>query len=295
MQPAQTQPAVPAVTQDYPDIWRKTHRLGRTLAVGASRIGKSHVQAGSHREDAFHIVAGSEENPSWFAVAVADGLGSCPFSRVGANFAVGNALSYIRAQPQGLLSTAPRTVVSMAAYYGLAALRKRAEEMERPERELSCTLLLLLCVKRDDGYSVATFQAGDGLIAAATWEGALTELAKSDDFAFSGEVHPLNSRKVQETWEERSRVQLFKEPPHLLLVMSDGVADDLVPWKDNGPILVGELSKALAAEDPGEALLNVLAYEKKGSFDDRTLVFVPLTMPVETSGLAVPEEPKVNP
>jgi hypothetical protein len=57
------------------------------------------------------------------------------------------------------------------------------------------------------------------------------------------------------------------------LVATDGVSDDLIPLAENGPILAQEL-RAVAAitSDAGKRLGELLDYEKRGSFDDRTLV-----------------------
>ena len=50
--------------------------------------------------------------------------------------------------------------------------------------------------------------------------------------------------------------------------MSDGVADDLIPHGMDGPILVRELFGIRDSDKPGLALAELLAYEKRGSFDD---------------------------
>jgi hypothetical protein len=61
--------------------------------------------------------------------------------------------------------------------------------------------------------------------------------------------------------------------PHGFLIATDGVADDLIPLADNGPILAAELARLAALDgDAGVLLGEVLDYEKRGSFDDRTLV-----------------------
>lgn len=57
---------------------------GQYRFVGASAIGKLHLREKRPRDDAFAIRAAG----SWLAIAVADGIGSRPYSRYGASFAV---------------------------------------------------------------------------------------------------------------------------------------------------------------------------------------------------------------
>lgn len=58
--------------------------LGSLLVVGASAIGKFHLAHGQARDDAFAV----RSFGPWIAAAVADGLGSRPYSRFGASCAV---------------------------------------------------------------------------------------------------------------------------------------------------------------------------------------------------------------
>jgi hypothetical protein len=65
--------------------WRAAYgRLGKYRFVGASAIGKWHRHEGRPRDDAFAVRAAGV----WLAVAVSDGVGSCPSSRYGSSFAV---------------------------------------------------------------------------------------------------------------------------------------------------------------------------------------------------------------
>lgn len=65
--------------------WRAAYgRLGKYRFVGVSAIGKWHRHEGRPRDDAFAVRAAGV----WLAVAVSDGVGSCPSSRYGSSFAV---------------------------------------------------------------------------------------------------------------------------------------------------------------------------------------------------------------
>lgn len=70
---------------DTHPAWSIGHaEVGPYLVVGASAIGRLHLAHGQPRDDAFVVRAIGE----WLAAAVADGLGSRPFSRFGATYAV---------------------------------------------------------------------------------------------------------------------------------------------------------------------------------------------------------------
>ncbi len=240
---------------------------------GASRRGKSHAHAGTYREDAFSMAIGKHrKNQSWWALTVADGAGSCPLSRVGANLAVGTVCeSLLQADRTG---TAWLERLNVAVSEALTTLREESDRRECDLKDLSCTLLVLLFSwdRNFNGGFSSAFQAGDGLIACVDSGGFMEPMGSPDSEAFAGATHFLNSDYVKETWDSRFEHLVFLESPAGFLVMSDGVADDLVPYETNGPIIVRELIGIRDVDDPGRDLVEVLAYEKRGSFDDRTLV-----------------------
>lgn len=265
-----------SVAQDDPAPFdARSVPFGAGSIVGASRMGRSHVQAGAFREDAFEVAGSRYGERRWFAVAVADGLGSCPLSRVGARAAAEEAvrrLSIGHAQ----LAASPRRVASEAARAAQEAVRAAATARGVPVEDLSSTLILAAGVETTEGWVLSTFQAGDGLVAAASWSGKLHDLGGVDDHTYTGEVNPLLSREVEETWAKRFRAVRYRKAPDAILAMTDGLADDLIPRDANGPILMAEVGVALGQPEPAAALLRSLDYEKAGSFDDRTLVVVPL-------------------
>ncbi len=240
---------------------------------GASRRGKSHAHVGTYREDAFSLaVKRRRRGPPWWALIVADGAGSCSLSRVGANLAVRTVCESLLAAERAKTAWPDRLNVAVAA--ALTALHEESDRRECDLKDLSCTLLALLYVfeKRGRGGIACTFQAGDGLIAHVDDGGLMQIIGVQEYEAFAGATHFLNSDYVQETWDSRFKYLHCEKSPAGFLVMSDGVADDLVPYETNGPIIVRELFDSRDAHDPGPALADVLAYEKRGSFDDRTLI-----------------------
>ena len=246
---------------------------GKWLLFGASRRGKSHAHLGAYREDAFSISAKTDAQwPYWWALAVSDGAGSCNLSRVGANLAVKEARSSFLC-PE-LSNSGPRKRLEQAVFNALSRLEKEALARRCSLKDLSCTLLVLLWVddQHSKGGTAWTFQAGDGLIAAMDTNGQLETLAAQDGESFAGATHFFTGSYVWSSWSKRFSTRSFPAAPTGFLVMSDGVSDDLVPYTLNGPIILKELLRIRDLQAPGEALVDILGYEKRGSFDDRTLV-----------------------
>lgn len=80
---------------DTHPAWVAAYALaGPYLVVGASAIGGEHLTRGRSRDDAFVVRATGR----WLAVAVADGVGSRPFSRYGATY-VAEALAALLLRP----------------------------------------------------------------------------------------------------------------------------------------------------------------------------------------------------
>jgi hypothetical protein len=190
-------------------------------------------------------------------------------------------------QETGEVPSDLKKALENAVTCALISLQTEAALRQCDITELSCTLLVLLWTQNQDGPggTALTFQAGDGLIVSIDEDARFIPLAAQDAEAFAGETHFLASRHVHLTWDERFKSFPTDITPLGFLVMTDGVADDLIPYEKNGSILVKELREILDAENWGEALVDLLGYEKRGSFDDRTLVCAFLHPPASDCGL----------
>jgi hypothetical protein len=252
--------------------WPTTHHDTSSLSAApyslfaASRRGKSHAHAGTYREDA---VALAGVDAAWWMIAVADGAGSCRLSRVGASITTRAACATVESALRG--GMVAEVAMHAAASASRQAILAEAARRACPVEDLSSTLLLLLWVADDEGGRVCAFQAGDGLIAVITASGALSRLTEGDSSEYAGSTHFFAGPTVAATWFSRFREVRLKESHRGFLVATDGVADDLVPLSINGPIITQEVSRAAASDDPPGTLLDVIGYEKRGSFDDRTL------------------------
>lgn len=246
--------------------------------AGASRRGKMHAHQGTYREDAMDMAVVD----SWHIAAVADGAGSCSFSRVGSGLATRAAVAEMKAllqaeaaPSQEWLSEALRKSLQAAH----AALQREAEERGRPLKDFSATFLLLVHGLIDGQHVVGSIQVGDGLLALQMEDETIVPLAERDSGAFGGETSFLTSRPA-EHWVERSTVRALDGPPAFLVAMTDGVADDFIPYEQNLPRMFAVLRKLVNHEesyskgDVDQLLLRLIGYEARGSFDDRTLVVI---------------------
>lgn len=283
----------PEVVESKPAVWQEldpddlsdpvAHQAYLSLTgvddwqlVGASQRGKMHAHQGSYREDAFAMdVVGC-----WHVLAVSDGAGSAQLSRVGSHLIVETAMTRLReilsAEPQ---PSDERLIQALdeALQAAHAAVQGEAEARELPVKAFSGTFLFLAHGLTPTGQVVAAMQVGDGLLAIQHADGTLESLAESDSGAFGGETYFLTS-KPAEAWLGRGVVRHLQEPPMMLAAMSDGVADDFIPYDKHLPALYKNLGKVVAHKtanpesDAGQLLLQLISYDKRGSFDDRTLV-----------------------
>jgi serine/threonine protein phosphatase PrpC len=247
--------------------------------LAASRRGKIHAHEGSYRDDAFEY----ETISGWHAVAVADGAGSCRLSRVGAGVACRAALEAMRktiseASGEAIADTAKRALAEgvSAAHQ---AVQAEADRRSVAVKELSTTLLLLLHYPKDGGDIVGVLEIGDGIVAIKGESADGLRWTVYDAGAhgeYSGETLFLQSRP-SEQWLDGARVETYERGIRLLAVMTDGIADDLLPYEKNLRILGGGLDEkvlAAAADQQADELLNLISYDRRGSFDDRTLVVI---------------------
>jgi len=293
--PSITTPEAPAPPKSKPATWQEVeptdpsdpvphvaHLLlegvdGWRLA-GASRRGKMHAHHGTYREDAFAMnVVGP-----WHLVAVSDGAGSSRLSRVGSHLAVETAVTRMKEIVGAEPSLPPeklRRALAEALGAAHSAVHQEAKRRGLPVKDFSATLLLLVHGVDREGHVIGSIQVGDGLLAIKHRGGAIEPLAERDSGMHGGETYFLTSRPA-ESWSERGTVRLLQEPPEFLVAMSDGVADDFIPYDRHLPSLLGALDKITAREegfrdgDEDQVLLQLIGCDKRGSFDDRTLVML---------------------
>ena len=119
-------------------------------------------------------------------------------------------------------------------------------------------------------HIIGTLQVGDGLIAAMLPDRAPMVLADPDVGESASQTLFLTSKPANE-WMSRVKIYDLELEPAMVVCMCDGVSDDLIPYKTNLPTLFAFLSDMVGQTEPDKALLEFLGYDKRGSFDDRTL------------------------
>lgn len=250
----------------------------------ASRRGRLHAHRGEHREDAGTTLTFSG---GWCA-AVADGAGSAKWSRLGSAIATHVATHALR-EALGHGSAAADALPTAMTHAGTAAnnaMRQFAERTGLALRDLRTTLL----VAAAHGSRLATLQVGDGAIALLRTDHSALMPHVGDSGEFSGEVtHFLPDDGAVERLGA-SLVMHDASGFRALLLATDGVEDPWYPLARHATALFEQISRGvdddnagaagvtqgtrgavLHAPDPVHALMQWLAFEKRGENDDRTL------------------------
>ena len=263
-------------------------RDGWSLLV-ASRRGRLHAHRGDHREDAGQVLLFEH---GWCA-AVADGAGSATYSRLGAAIATHVATHAVReALQHGRADTAEPALLGRALQAGATAandaLRTFATHCGLALRDLRTTLLVATL----HGGRVGLLQVGDGASAWLHGDGTVSQPLSGPITEFSGEVaHFLPDDGAIEQLVQSLVVRDASQCAALILA-TDGVEDPWYPFTRHAGALYGQLLKGasdavssagvtsshrtpvLSAPDPVHALIEWLAFEKRGENDDRTLCVI---------------------
>lgn len=177
-------------------------------AVGASVTGPGHLLASQPSQDALSVRGW---RGGWIS-AVADGLGSKPFSGVGSRLAVQCAQAVLRETDAWHLSD--REVVT-AIYQ-----RWLAQVASLEPAAFATTLLLAACHAQG---KVRYFQMGDGLIVAKSR--GVVQVLTPERTGFGNQTHALGVDRSWSAWTTGS-VQI-PHPGDFVLLMTDGVSDDI--------------------------------------------------------------------
>ncbi len=286
---AEAQPALPPI-KTAPARWRHlpsnpedTHYFPEeyTLSmdgvagyrmVAASHRGKTHAHQGTFREDA--VAVGS--TAYWNVMAVGDGAGTADLARVGSNMAVARA---VEAMKEAMPAAPAAEDVGRAIWAGLRsayhAIKAFATDNGVAVGDLSTTLQLLIHWPQQTGCLLGVAHIGDGIVTAETRDGQYYLLTEPDtDPDDSSRTLFLTSGPLKQ-WMERTKVYQFDEPLDIVCLMTDGLSGDLEPYAE---LLHTNLFEALRSRvlcypmrQREQALLSLISYDRRGSFDDRTL------------------------
>ncbi|MDR3707190.1 MAG: PP2C family serine/threonine-protein phosphatase [Capsulimonadaceae bacterium] len=251
--------------------------------TAASRRGKSHAHKGHWREDAYCLGFAN----GWSLISVSDGAGSAKLSRVGAKIASRAAIEQLSTSLSGTTDdaedlVAPIDALRLAVHKAHEALVAEAESRKASIKDFACTLLIVAHRQLASGESViAHLLIGDGAVfikyCGNDESTAVPIVLESGDHGISaGETTFLTSRAAEE-WDARATYTKDARPLDFLLVLSDGVADDFMPFDKYPKLLTESIAPQVLSyprdEHPAK-LQELIAYEKRGSFDDRTAVLL---------------------
>jgi serine/threonine protein phosphatase PrpC len=269
-----------------PDGWQ--------LAAGSVR-GKLHAHRALWREDSFALTNIEAGTGYWSVVAVSDGAGSAPLSRVGSKLACAAALDSLRsslgaitelsaAQEELIANALPRLreALIQSGKDALDAIRIEAGERGKPISAFAATLLVLVRREWQGSQLIAALQIGDGSIA-LLGDNGLTLLGEADHGQHSSETRFLTTNGIEADLASRVKFSI-KNDLVALAVMSDGVSDDYFPEDKRLGEVFDAVLPLVRPDDEGAALIEWLGYEKKGSSDDRTLVIGWLPQAVAQNG-----------
>src|SRR5258708_4982019 len=240
--------------------------------VAASHRGKTHAHQGTFREDAVAVTA----TDYWNIMAVADGAGTADLARVGSNLAVTRAVA---AMSSAMPNPPAVEDVGRAIWAGLRAayhaVKGFATEHEVSASDLNTTLQLLIHWPQEHGCLLGVAHIGDGIVTPETLDGTYYLLTDPDtDPDDSSRTLFLTSGPLKQ-WMERAKVYQFDEPLDIVALMTDGLSGDLEPYAE---LLHTNLIEALRnrvlsypLNHTEQALLALISYDRRGSFDDRTL------------------------
>lgn len=280
--------------------WRHSAAGPLRMAAGSKR-GRSHAHVGTFRDDDFFIQ--HLDSSGWTVLIVADGAGSAKNSRKGAQLAANKAGSYLAAElggdESGLLAQAFAeqalnpgvadralkdrlyNLFGKAAWAALRAIEEEAASKAFGIKDYATTLLCAVHRKTDAGVVVGSFWVGDGAICAYGPVGHARLLGKPDSGEFAGQTRFLDRAVLSDPATLWNRIEFSRHESLLaLMLMTDGISDPRFET-DNGlhdaskwDALWIELAPALAAQDPGAALVEWMDFLTPGHHDDRTFALL---------------------
>jgi hypothetical protein len=242
--------------------------------AGASMIGASHLQSGQPRQDAYNFMLGESGR---LYVAVADGLGSKPYSQLGAHLFTESVLvEAARAEaedsggpdPGGPDPGGPDPGGPDPGGPDPARLLTLASE--RMERIVAKTYGIdpksAGCVG-----AVAVFSERGCVVARVGDVSAFTIRAGAFTEGFPAENGPLNLVSASMPYERESDIEVAELAPAAAVVLgTDGLANDL----RNSGTLQEWLAEQWQAPHLPFGIGDTLRYRRQGSHDDRTAVLV---------------------
>lgn len=277
-----------------------------TVAAGSLR-GRAHAHKGTHRDDDFHVKL---QDGGWQVLAVADGAGSCKWSRRGAQLAVQKSVETLSDALNGTagpdllaaykdclseetganlkkLQESYRETIVKAVHEAVLSIQQEAANVtEDSVKDFSTTLLLSAVKPLADGYVVLSFWVGDGAIA-LLYDEQLMLMGEADAGQYAGQTRFLTP-KIIESGDVYQRVRIKKiKTLKGLILATDGVTDPYFETDaslkrlDSWEKLYQEISTFPRLEPKeSDKIIDWLGFWSPGNHDDRTFaLLVPAPIP----------------
>ena len=276
--------------------------------VAASKRGRSHANEAKPRDD--HFMISHCSGSGWYIIAVADGAGSCEFSRKGSEIACTAAVEFCEEQLRepdnsfdvflknfledtetykNQLKPKAYDILVRAAYTAHRAIQNEAKEKNRPEKLYATTLLLTICKKLpDESYIILSFNIGDGATGIISKENDILKAflnCTPDEGEFGGQTRFVTMSEVfKDSGELINRIHIKKVKDLTAIIsMTDGISDakfetDANLNNENKWIALWEDIKDCCPDNKTtiekEKLLEWLDFWSAGNHDDRTIAIL---------------------
>jgi hypothetical protein len=156
----------------------------------------------------------------------------------------------------------------------IQSIEKEAHKRHADFRGLSTTLILVIHGFIKSKHIIGSLQVGDGTVALKNSGNEIHILGKADHGTYAGESVFLTSSGIKDELENRTIIFVSDDVSHIA-AMTDGIADDYFPVARELQNFFREMERGvLNTKDPVKALEKWIRYDKKGSYDDRTLVMM---------------------
>ncbi len=281
--------------------------------MAASVRGRSHAHKGIHREDDIkihcsshsqshshsHSQSQSQSQSQWNILCVADGAGSCQYSRRGSELAVlhatetlketlnshyGLELEKIMSQslPQhALLGEVYQKTMVKAVYNTALAIQEEANQNKDDHfKDFSTTLLLVAHKPIEEGHLVFSFWMGDGVAVIYDQGKCVTLLGEPDTGEYAGQTRFLDN-KLFEEGDIYHRISIQKVASMTALILAtDGISDakfttekqlsSVEQW-DNVWDELEPIVQNTDAQQGEKDLLKWMEFWSVGNHDDRSI------------------------
>lgn len=224
-------------------------------ATGVSVRGPAHAAGGECNQDALGLWGWRRGQ----LAAVCDGLGSRPLSHIGSRLACLAVRHVLRGE---MCQGDPKVLIGQVYRHWMQTLPVAPSQAP-------CTLLLAAC--RPDGDTLVA-QLGDGMLAYRV--GGRFGVLTPSRSGFSNQTEALGISRSWADWQV-TRLRL-SEPGDALVLMTDGVSDDLMPERVDGFLRMLRKECAARSRRRSKAWLRrqLEAWPTPAHADDKTIAVI---------------------